>query len=86
LPEISRFLGIVIAMYYNDHRPAHFHARYAGYEIKVNIETGEIIEGRFPKRAERLVIEWYELHQSELAENWKLAGERKPLQQIEPLE
>jgi hypothetical protein len=57
MPEISRFLGIVIAMFYNDHGPAHFHARYGTLEIRVNIETGEIMSGSFPKRAQTLVLE-----------------------------
>ena len=56
LPEISRFLGIIIALYYRDHRPPHFHAIYGDYEVVVNIENG-VIEGRFPRRALRLVSE-----------------------------
>ena len=86
MPEISRFLGIVIVMYYNDHSPPHFHARYGDSEIKVNIEDGEIISGEFPRRAQRLVLEWLELHRSELLEDWNLAQDRKPLNKIEPLE
>ena len=50
MPEISRFLGIVIAMYYTEHDPPHFHAVYGEYDVTVNVQTGEI-EGRFPKRA-----------------------------------
>lgn len=86
MPEISRFLGIVIAMYYNDHAPPHFHARYGGNEIRVNIDTGEILSGSFPKRAQNLVLEWLTLHRSELLEDWQLAQERKLLNKIEPLE
>lgn len=86
MPEISRFLGIVIAMYYNDHTPPHFHARYGEYEIRVNIETGEIMSGSFPARARRHVLEWLDLQRAELVEDWKLAEERKPLRKIEPLE
>jgi Domain of unknown function (DUF4160) len=85
LPEISRFLGIIIAMYYRDHRPPHFHAIYGDYEVVVNIENG-VIEGRFPRRAVRLVLEWYELHREELMEDWLLAEQRKPLKKIAPLE
>ncbi len=58
MPEISRFLGIIIAMYYNDHAPPHFHAKYGEREMKVNVKTGEIIEGSLPTRATRLVLEW----------------------------
>jgi len=86
MPEISRFLGIIIAMYYNDHAPPHFHAKYGGREMKVSIETGEVIEGAFPRRASRLVLEWWELHKAELAEDWALAEARRPLNRIEPLE
>jgi hypothetical protein len=86
MPEISRFLGIIVAMYYNDHSPPHFHARYGENEIRVNIETGEILSGAFPRRAQRLVLEWLELHRNELLEDWNLALDRKPLNKIEPLE
>jgi Domain of unknown function (DUF4160) len=85
LPEISRFLGIIIAMFYRDHQPPHFHAIYGDYEVVVNIENG-VIEGRFPRRAVRLVLEWYELHREELMEDWLLAEQRKPLKKIAPLE
>ena len=86
MPEISRFLGIIIAMYYNDHAPPHFHARYGDKEIRVNIENGKIMSGNFPRRAQRLVLEWLDLHRDELLEDWKLAQDRKPLNKIEPLE
>ena len=61
MPEISRFLGIVIAMYYDDHVPPHFHAKYGEFEITVDIESGSI-RGQFPRRALKHVLEWYELH------------------------
>lgn len=86
VPEISRFLGIVIAMYYNDHAPPHFHARYGEYEIRVMIDSGEIMSGSFPKRARKHVLEWLDLHRSELMEDWVLAEKRKPLLKIDPLE
>jgi hypothetical protein len=85
VPEISRFLGIVIRMYYREHAPAHFHARYGEYEIVVQIETG-VVEGQFPRRALRHVLEWYELHREELAEDWERAGAGRPLRPIAPLE
>jgi hypothetical protein len=85
MPEISRFLGIIIAMFYRDHAPPHFHAIYGEYEITVEIESG-VINGRFPKRALKLVFEWFELHREELLENWRLAEDRRPLNKIEPLE
>jgi hypothetical protein len=85
MPVISRFLGIIISMYWDDHLPPHFHAKYGEYEITVNIETG-VIEGKFPKRALRLVLEWYESHKVVLIENWELCRNKEMPKQIEPLE
>lgn len=85
MPEISRFLGIVIYMFWNDHAPPHFHAKYGRYEISVNILTG-VVEGAFPRRALRHVIDWYELHQAELLEDWDLCSASKSPKLIEPLE
>jgi hypothetical protein len=85
MPELSRFLGIVIRMYINEHPPAHFHAEYGEYEITVEIETG-IIQGRFPRRALHAVMEWYLLHKEELMENWNAAMHKKSLSKIKPLE
>jgi len=72
-------------MYWDDHLPSHFHAKYGEYEITVNIETG-VIEGRFPKRALKLVLEWYESHKDELMENWELCRNKETPKQISPLE
>ena len=85
MPEISRFLGIIVFMNFNDHPPPHFHAKYGEYHIAVNIHTG-VIEGKFPKRALRLVLEWYELHQEELLDNWNSLRETGEFQKITPLE
>jgi len=85
MPEISRFLGIVIRMYYRDHLPAHFHAEYGEYETTVEIASG-IVEGKFPRRALTAVLDWYNLHQGELAQNWELARQEQPLNRIDPLE
>ena len=85
MPIISRFLGIIIAMYWDDHSPPHFHAKYAGYEITVEILTG-IVEGKFPKRALRHILEWYELHNHELLTNWERCKNNEEPNQIEPLE
>ena len=85
MPELSRFLGIVIAMYYRDHGPAHFHAIYGDHEITVEIESGRI-NGDFPKRALTHVLEWKELHRVELLEAWSLARASRPLPRIDPLE
>jgi hypothetical protein len=85
VPEISRFLGIVIRMYYRDHAPPHFHAEYGDYEIVVEIESG-VVEGRFPRRSVQHVLEWFEAHRDELREDWRLARESRPLKPIPPLE
>ena len=85
MPELSRFLGIVIAMLHREHGPAHFHARYGNQEITVEIESG-IVTGRMSKRALRLVLEWYDLHRGELAEDWNRACRKEPLLPIPPLE
>ena len=85
MPVISRFLGIIIAMYWDDHSPPHFHAKYSGYEITVDIYTG-VVEGRFPKRALRHVLEWYEIHKEELVEDWELCQKQETPNPIDPLE
>ena len=85
MPEISRFLGIVIAMYYRDHAPPHFHAIYGELEATVEVESGHV-NGDLPRRALAHVQEWRSLHKQELADIWNLAGASKPLPRIEPLE
>ena len=85
MPEISRFLGIIIYMNWMDHPQPHFHAKYGDYEITVEIGAG-IVRGEFPKRALRAVLEWLDEHKLELLEDWDLAQQRKPLNPISPLE
>jgi hypothetical protein len=86
LPEVSRFLGIIIAMFYNDHNPPHFHARYGDFKAIIAIDTGEVLEGRLPPRVLDLVQEWREHHKTDLTEDWDLARMRKALKRIDPLE
>jgi hypothetical protein len=85
MPEISRFLGIVIRMFYRDHAPPHFHAEYGEYEVTVEIET-DVVNGKFPRRALSAVLEWNRLHRDELMADWQLAREEQALNRIEPLE
>jgi Domain of unknown function (DUF4160) len=85
MPEISRFLGIVIAMYYRDHGPPHFHAVYGEFEAAIDIRTGAV-SGEIPKRALAHVQEWRRLRESELLSAWALARAEMPLPRIEPLE
>jgi hypothetical protein len=70
LPEISRFLGIVITMYFNEHNPPHFHARYNEHRATFDIRTLNKLEGSVPARVRGLVEEWAELHQQELLQIW----------------
>ena len=86
MPEISRFFGIIITMYYNDHSPPHFHVRYADQRAIVAIETLRILEGSLSSRAMGLVSEWAKLHQQELRDDWSLARQQAPLRKIAPLE
>ena len=87
MPELSRFFGIVIAMFAKDHVPPHFHARYGEYNGLFSIDTGELIEGQMPRRAVRLVQDWAELHKAELLENWVQSQSDNPtFNPIPPLE
>lgn len=86
MPEISRFFGMVIAMYYNDHVPPHFHVRYGKQKAIVGIDALALLEGRLSPKARALVLEWAGLHQDELMADWELARRQVPLNRIEPLE
>jgi hypothetical protein len=85
LPEVSRFYGIVIRMFYRDHNPPHFHAEYGSETAVVEIATLAVIEGRLPARALGLVVEWATIHQEELLARWNSARQHEPLEGIEPL-
>lgn len=85
MPEISRFYGIVIKMYFADHAPPHFHAEYGDNQMVVNLDTLAIIAGKLPPRATGLVMEWATLHQDELRADWERAQQMEPLQWIDPL-
>jgi uncharacterized protein DUF4160 len=84
VPEISRFHGIVVGMFYEEHGVAHFHAVYGSYEISVEVESGHV-RGEFPAKPRRLVLEWAALHKAELTENWARARAGVPLARIAPL-
>lgn len=86
MPEISRFLGIVIRMFYDEHNPPHFHAVYGEHEAEVGIAPFSLLKGKLPPRVLSLVLEWAVKHEEELLRNWDLAREEKPLQPVEPLE
>ena len=85
MPEISRFLGIVIRMYPNEHNPPHFHAIYNEFEAQFSIDPLEIIEGKLPPRIHGIVIEWASIHQEALLQNWKNLRNKRPSKKIKPL-
>lgn len=84
MPTISRFYGITIRMYFlsGEHNPPHLHAIYGEYAAAIDFMTDEIIEGKLPSKAHKLVSEWIRLHRSELKEMW----ESQNFTEIEPLE
>lgn len=85
MPTISRFFGITIAMFFDDHGFPHFHARHAEGEAKVRIDNLEVMDSNLGRRQLRFVLAWAELHQAELEENWRRARGGETLQEIEPL-
>jgi len=85
MPEISRFFGITIKMFWDDHNPPHFHAFYAGDQALININTLSLFAGQISPRALGLVLEWAAIHQQKLLDDWHRAVAQKPIQRIEPL-
>lgn len=86
MPEISRFFGIIIAMFFDEHNPPHFHARYGKDGVAIEVRTLKVLEGKIPPRALGLVIEWASQDQEELLQNWELTRQNQRLNKIEPLE
>jgi hypothetical protein len=86
MPEISRFYGIIIRMYFADHNPPHFHAEYQGFKAEYDIQSLKILTGELPRRAHSLVLEWASQHREELMEDWNLAAIPASLKNIEPLD
>lgn len=85
MPEVSRFFGIVITMYHDEHNPPHFHARYGKDKAAIGIEPIQVLEGRLPSRVLGLVVEWATEHQEELLVNWNATQTDLPPTKIEPL-
>jgi hypothetical protein len=85
MPELSRFLGIVIRMFASDHNPPHFHAIYNEYEAQFSISPLEVIKGKLPPRIQSLVIEWAAINQKELLNNWRNLQAKKETNKIKPL-
>jgi hypothetical protein len=86
MPEISRFYGIIISLFYAEHNPPHFHARYGNKKVAINIKTLEILEGNLSPRTLGLVIEWAALHKDELLKEWNITKKNLPPKKIKPLD
>lgn len=85
MPEISRFFGIVIKMFFDDHNPPHFHAEYSGDVALIDIRNLSVFSGHLPPRVKGFVIEWATIHQQELIEDWERAQTQQDLLNIDPL-
>lgn len=86
MPEISRFFGIVIQMYFDEHGPPHFHASYAGKWARVIVHPVGLLSGDLPPRVLALTVEWARIHEAELLENWQRLRSNLPALAISPLE
>ena len=85
MPEISSFLGIVIAVYFKEHAPPHFYAKYGGQRASFSIQELRLLEGALPPRIVSLALEWAFLHREELMESWERARREETSQKIDPL-
>ena len=86
MPTISVFYGIIIQMFWDEHNPPHFHAKYGEFQALIGINDFSLIEGRLPSKALALVVEWASVHQKELQENWALGKNNSSFKKIEPLQ
>lgn len=84
MPEVSRFFGIIVRMFYDDHESPRFHAVYGQYSVAIEVE-GDGIRGRFPPNRLMLVYEWRDRHREELMANWRRLHDGRPVVPIEPL-
>ncbi len=85
MPVISRFLGIIVMMYYHEHGIPHFHVRYGEHRAVFSIEDLKLLKGDLPRRVTILILEWAFEHRQALLENWQLAESGKPLKPVTPL-
>jgi len=82
MPEIARFYGIIIKLFFGDHSPPHFHAIYGEHVGLFNIDDLEMIEGDLPNRARKLIVEWATMYKNQLKEMWS----KQEFQKLPPLE
>ena len=85
MPELSRFLGMVISIYFDDHNPPHFHVEYNDNEALISISDLSILRGSLPPRVMGLAMEWARLHQTELMENWNMVKDSGEFFKFDPL-
>jgi len=85
MPELSRFLGMVISIYFDDHNPPHFHVEYNENEALISINDLSVLKGNLPPRVMGLAMEWARLHKTELLENWNMVKDSGKFFKIEPL-
>jgi hypothetical protein len=86
MPEICRFYGVIIRMFFDDHAPPHFHAVYGDAQAEISIQPIQLLKGGLPPRAMSMVIEWAAMHQPELLENWRRLHANEAVQKVAPLE
>jgi uncharacterized protein DUF4160 len=86
MPTISRFYGIIIRMFFDEHAPPHFHVEYAEFQAQIAIETLQVLVGSLPRRALALVLEWAASHRTELLGNWELCRQHQQPKRIQPLD
>jgi hypothetical protein len=84
VPLITMFYGIIITMYWDDHLPAHIHAKFGEHKAKFDLD-GNVIDGEFPSNKKKLVVAWVDLHRGELEAEWELVQNKMPVMPIDPL-
>ena len=82
MPEVSRFFGVVIRMFYDDHNPPHFHCYYQNYEAVYDIGTSRSVRGLLPPKIDRVVFDWAKKYRKELLKNWNLMKEEARFEKI----
>ena len=84
MPSISFFYGIVIMMYFDDHNPPHFHAKYQDNIAEITFD-GKVLRGSLPEKQLRMVQAWAAIHEEDLKTNWELLRDASQPEKIEPL-
>lgn len=85
MPIVCTFYGIIVRRFYDNHSPPHFHAEYGEFKATIGIQTLEVIDGKLPRRALNLTLDWAELHRADLMADWELCRQHQPPRPLEPL-